>query len=91
MDAYDRQASDKCFKSISANWEYATNINEENEKLKLEASFEYSKFDKEFWTNLTARFNKDWRNFGDTNLYRKFKKVAVLGPSALPEDELKEV
>ncbi len=52
---------------------------------------EYSKFAKEFWTNLTARFNKDWRHFGDPDLYRKFKKVTVLGSSALPEDELKEV
>jgi len=91
MDAYDRQASEKCFQANSANWKYVTNINEENEKLKLGASLEFSKFTKEFTTNLTATFNKDWRHFRDPDLLRKFKKVTVLGTAALPEDELKEV
>ncbi|XP_059351358.1 angiotensin-converting enzyme-like [Daphnia carinata] len=88
---YDRQSSEKCFKAASANWNYATDIRDETEKIKLEQSLEYSKFQKEAWKNITNQF-KVRDNFKDPALVRAFKKIAIIGTSAsaLPEERLKE-
>jgi hypothetical protein len=40
LDEYNRQSSEACFKSASANWNYAVNINDDNEKIKLRESLE---------------------------------------------------
>ena len=91
LEDYNHKASEKCFQSVQANWNYLTDINEENEKLKLEANLDYMKFDQEFLSNLAERFKTEWVNIKDPDLYRQFEKVTLVGPSVLPENELTEV
>lgn len=87
---YDQESSAKCHLSTLANWNYATNITEENERIKLQASLDYAQFEKESWKNLTTKF-KNWRKFQDPDLRRMFKKIVDLGSAALSDDDFKEV
>lgn len=92
LDEYNRQSSEACFESSSANWNYAVNINDDNEKIKLRESLEYSNFQKESWKNISSQF-KTRGNFKDPVLKRMFQKISITGMSAaaLPEEKLKEV
>lgn len=90
LEEYDRESSLRCFQSAQANWKYATNITDDNEKAKLKVSLENAAFTKEAWKNLTSKFPA-WKSFKDPDLLRKFKKLTVLGTAALPDDKLKEV
>jgi hypothetical protein len=92
LDEYNRQSSETCFKSSSANWNYAVNINDDTEKVKLRESLEYSKFQKESWKNISSQF-KTRDSFEDPVLNRMFQKISIIGKSAsaLSEEKLKEV
>ena len=85
----DKQLSEKCFESSVAEWNYATDINEQNLKIKLQLSLDMSKFGKEVARNLTDQF--EWESFQDADLLRMYKKMSLLGSAALPEDKLQEV
>lgn len=87
----DQVASQKCYETTIAEWNYATNINSGNEKIKLEANLELAKFNKEVWKNVTNSPFRLWKNFKDQDLVRMLKKLTVLGPAALPEDEYRQV
>ncbi|EFX86561.1 hypothetical protein DAPPUDRAFT_307858 [Daphnia pulex] len=91
LDEYNRQSSEVCFKSASANWNYAVNINDDNEKIKLRESLENVKFQKESWKNISSQF-KTRDSFKDAVLNRMFQKISITGMSAaaLPEERLKE-
>lgn len=88
---YNRQASKKCSRASNANWKFSTDMTEENERLKWEASKEYTEYDREFLGNLSSKFKKGWHNFEDPDLRRMLKKVSSLGVFTLPEKELEEV
>lgn len=92
LTEYDRQSSEKCFKAASANWNYATDIKDETERIKLQESLENAKFQKEAWKNITEQF-KTRETFQDPVLQRILKKIAIIGTSAsaLPEERLKQV
>ena len=92
LDEYNRQSSETCFKSSSANWNYAVNINDDTEQVKLRESLEYSKFQKESWKNISSQF-KTKDSFKDPVLNRMFQKISIIGKSAsaLSEEKLKEV
>lgn len=90
LEDYELRMRDVCFQSVVANWNYATNITDETEKIKLEKSLASASFTKESWKNLTSQFGS-WREFKDPVLLRMFKKLTVLGSAALPDDKLKEV
>ena len=85
----DKQLSEKCFESSVAEWNYATDINEQNLKIKLQLSLDMAKFGKEVARNLTGQF--EWESFQDADLLRMYKKLSILGSAALPEDKLQEV
>ena len=85
----DSQLSEKCFESSIAEWNYATDINEQNLNTKLQLSLEMAKFGKEVSRNLTEKY--DWESFQDDDLLRMYKKLSILGTAALPEDKLQEV
>jgi len=80
----DREYSEKCFETNEAEWEFATNINDVNEKRKLKANLEYSQFHKKIWETVTAEFPK-WEEFQDPDLLRIFEAITVLGTAALPK------
>jgi len=86
----DREYSEKCSEVVNAEWEFATNINNETEKRKLSANLDYGRFEREMWENITAEF-PDWRNFQDPDLLRKFREITVLGVAALSEEKLEEI
>jgi len=88
--AIDVQYSEKCFEGAIAEWEFATNINDETEKRKLEADLDSARFHKEMWRNITTDF-ADWKEFNDPDLLRKFKELTVLGTAALPDEQLQEL
>lgn len=90
LDYLDEILSEKCYESVVADWAYETNINDENEKTKLEISLNRANFIKEVSKNITTSF-RIWRDFKDSNLRRKLKKLSVLGADILPEDEYKRV
>jgi hypothetical protein len=80
----------KDFESITASWNYATNITEENEKVKLKASLASATFSREIAKNLTTHYT-NWKLFEDFDLRRMMEKSTTLGSSALPDDQLEEV
>lgn len=90
LDYLDEILSEKCYESVVADWAYETNINDENEKIKLDISLNRAKLIKEVSKNITTSF-RIWRDFKDPNLRRKLKKLSVLGADILPEDEYKRV
>jgi len=85
----DREYSEKCFETASAEWEFAIDINDETEKRKLSAYLDYGRFEREMWGNITAEF-PNWRDFQDPDLLRIFKELTILGTAALSEDKLEE-
>nr|QDC23064.1 angiotensin-converting enzyme isoform 1 [Cupiennius salei] len=74
-------------KGAIAAWNYASNLTEENKKEMLKSQAEEAKFVKETWKNATSFAWKDFKERNET-IYRWFKKLAKLGISALPEDQL---
>ena len=85
-----KKASEKCFNSVTANWNYSTDINDANEKAKLEANLASAAFTKEMAKNLTIQY-PNWKIFKNFDLRRMMEKSTDLGSAALPEDQLKEV
>ncbi|XP_033249765.1 angiotensin-converting enzyme-like [Drosophila miranda] len=67
-----------------AAWAYASNINDENEKRKIEISAELAKFRKEMSSDL-QKFR--WRSYQSEDIKRQFKALTELGYGALPEAE----
>lgn len=65
-----------------AEWNYASNLTEENLANKLAISKQAAKYNKEMWKEVNAI---DWHRLPDENLKRQFSKLSVLGVSALPE------
>jgi peptidyl-dipeptidase A len=63
-------------------WNFNTDINDENEKKVMEETAKFNKFQKELWKN-TTRY--DFRNFTDYITKRQFEKLSVLGIAALDE------
>lgn len=90
LEEDDRVSSEKCYNLNIAEWNYNTNINNVNEALKLNASFEYSQYTKDSWKNFTSQFSS-WPNYKDADLKRRIKKFIVLGSSALSDDDLIKV
>ncbi|XP_035233433.1 angiotensin-converting enzyme-like [Stegodyphus dumicola] len=77
-------------KQTHASWNYASNLTEANKKTMLKVELEAAEFTKESWKNATSFAWKDFRNKNET-VYRWFKKLSVLGYSALPPEDFKEL
>lgn len=88
LSYHDRRASDECYLAVNAEWNYATDINEENKKKLLERSLLHAQFQKEAWKNITSFA---WKNFNDSLVRRWFKKLSILGKAALPDEKLDEL
>lgn len=74
-------------KETEASWNYASNINDENERIKNEVSAEVAKFMKEVSKDI-QKFN--WRTYESPDMRRQFKMLSKLGYAALPESEYNE-
>lgn len=71
-----------------ASWAYASNITDENEKLKNDVSAENAKFYKEKFKELRTY---NYRSYQDEDLQRQFKQLSKLGYAALPDEKLREL
>ncbi|XP_060842211.1 angiotensin-converting enzyme-like isoform X3 [Rhopalosiphum padi] len=73
---------------IHANWNWLTNLTNENAEKKIAINLEFSKFLKNMWVE-TVKY--PWSTYKDPNIKRQFKLMSVLGTDALPEDKLKKL
>ncbi|XP_029345454.1 angiotensin-converting enzyme [Acyrthosiphon pisum] len=71
-----------------ADWNWATNLTDENAAKKLAISLEYSKFSKCMWEE-TVKY--PWTTYKDPNIKRQFKFMSDIGTDALPEDKVKKL
>nr|AMO02511.1 angiotensin-converting protein 1 [Tityus serrulatus] len=88
LSAHNRILAEKCNIIVQAEWNYSTNITDENKQKLLEESSKYAEFQKEAWQNITSFA---WKDFKDPLIRRWFKKLSILGKAALPNDQLKEL
>ncbi|KAE9526929.1 hypothetical protein AGLY_013577 [Aphis glycines] len=73
---------------IHANWNWLTNLTNENAEKKIAINLEFSKFLKSMWVE-TVKY--PWSTYKDPDIKRQFKLMSVLGTDALPEDKLKKL
>lgn len=71
-----------------AQWAYASNITDENDRKKNEVSADNAKFMKEVAKDI-QKFN--WRTYESDDVRRQFKMLSKLGYAALPESDYAEL
>ncbi|XP_064643851.1 angiotensin-converting enzyme-like isoform X1 [Lineus longissimus] len=82
LDEYNEAAQQMYFQSVSASWNYNTNITDYNKEIQLNASLRESEFSKETFKNASLF---DWRNFKNETLKKMFKDLSNIGIAALDD------
>ncbi|KAK4305028.1 hypothetical protein Pmani_023054 [Petrolisthes manimaculis] len=85
----DERGSTECTAATMASWEYASDINERNKKIKAEAQLKYADWQKESW-QMVKKWNGRWETLSDPFLKRQFKAMSILGTAALDKKELEK-
>ncbi|KAI0233168.1 Angiotensin-converting enzyme [Lamellibrachia satsuma] len=75
------------FETTEADWNYATNITEDNQQQKLLREEKLAAFAKEAALN-ASHFK--WQDFSN-NMKRQFKKITDIGTAILPENKLNQM
>ncbi|XP_028675845.1 angiotensin-converting enzyme [Erpetoichthys calabaricus] len=87
---YNASAEAVLFRSVSASWEYNTNLTEYNQIKQIDASSDEQNFT-EIWGKKAKELFDDIRDtFTDEQLKKIISKIRILGPANLPEDKRKE-
>uniref|UniRef100_A0A8B9ZHT4 Angiotensin-converting enzyme n=1 Tax=Anas platyrhynchos TaxID=8839 RepID=A0A8B9ZHT4_ANAPL len=86
-DAYNRTAEIVLFKSVSASWDYYTNLTATNGALQVEASLEEQNFTEAWGKKAKELYGNIWNNFSDNQLKKIIGSIQTLGPSNLPLDK----
>ncbi|VVC45911.1 Zinc finger C2H2-type,Peptidase M2, peptidyl-dipeptidase A [Cinara cedri] len=73
---------------IHADWNWLTNLTNENAEKKLAINLEFGNFLKTTWKE-TVKF--PWSTYTNADIKRQFKLLSVLGTAALPEDKMKKL
>ncbi|XP_015174852.1 PREDICTED: angiotensin-converting enzyme [Polistes dominula] len=81
----DFLGAERCSANVAAQWGYETNVNEYSQLQALEAQQLYSDFQNQAW-QLISRI--DINNIRDPIIRRRLRYLSVVGPSALPLDQL---
>ncbi|XP_077483440.1 angiotensin-converting enzyme-like [Amblyomma americanum] len=76
-----------CYNDNLAEWNYETNINDENNRKNVERRLISSAISKQVWRNIT-QFK--WTSFKDPTTRRVFKLLSVIDTAILPHDEQNE-
>ncbi|PSN41387.1 Angiotensin-converting enzyme [Blattella germanica] len=84
LEYLDREYSKWATKQTVAEWNYASNITDENLQEKLAISAEAAKFSKQEWQE-TIKY--PWTTYKDPDVRRQFMKQSVLGTAALDADK----
>lgn len=87
LDELDTLLNDMCYMENVAQWNYETNLNEENKMKTVKQRFRSGEITKEVWKNIT-QFK--WTSFKDPNTKRVFKLLSVIDTAILPEDKQNE-
>ncbi|XP_059494632.1 angiotensin-converting enzyme [Stegostoma tigrinum] len=86
---YNKTAEIILFKSVSASWDYNTNLTVYNQEKQINASLEEQEF-VEAWAKKAKEFYHIKDKFNDTSLTKLINSIGVLGPANLPADERKK-
>ncbi|KAM6368808.1 angiotensin-converting enzyme [Pluvialis apricaria] len=82
--AYNTTAEKVLSKSVSASWNYYTNLTAENAALQVEASLEEQNFTELWGKKAKELYGHIWNNFSDPQLRKIIGSIQTLGPSNLP-------
>ncbi|NWS81100.1 ACE enzyme, partial [Toxostoma redivivum] len=75
------------FDSVSASWNYNTNLTAENAALQVQASLEEQNFTELWGKKAKELYGDKWNNFSDPQLRKIIGSIQTLGPSNLPLEE----
>ncbi|CAD6233911.1 GSCOCG00007388001-RA-CDS [Cotesia congregata] len=81
----DFQGAERCSNNVAAQWNYETNVNEYTQLQALEAQRDYAGFQNRAWQLINKL---DVSNQRDPVLQRRLRYLAIVGPAALPLDQL---
>ncbi|XP_020294952.1 angiotensin-converting enzyme [Pseudomyrmex gracilis] len=81
----DFLGAERCSANVAAQWAYETNVNEYTQLQALEAQRAYADFQYQAWL-LTSKI--DLFTIQDPIIRRRIRYLSVVGPSALPPDQL---
>ncbi|XP_065507211.1 angiotensin-converting enzyme isoform X2 [Caloenas nicobarica] len=82
--AYNSTAELVLFESVSASWDYYTNLTDENAALQVQASLEEQNFTELWGKKAKELYGNIWSNFSDLQLRKIIGSIQTLGPSNLP-------
>ncbi|KAG7190324.1 hypothetical protein KM043_006439 [Ampulex compressa] len=77
--------TERCSGNVAAQWAYETDVNDYTQLQALEAQRVYADFQNQAW-QLISRI--DGNNIRDPTIRRRLRYLSVVGPSALPPDQL---
>uniref|UniRef100_A0A803W0Y4 Angiotensin-converting enzyme n=1 Tax=Ficedula albicollis TaxID=59894 RepID=A0A803W0Y4_FICAL len=85
--SYNDTAELVFFDSVSASWNYNTNLTAENAALQVQASLEEQNFTELWGKKAKELYGNRWHNFSDPQLRKIIGSIQTLGPSNLPLEE----
>ncbi|XP_076240177.1 angiotensin-converting enzyme Ance-3 isoform X2 [Calliopsis andreniformis] len=81
----DFLGTESCSANVASQWAYETDVNEYTQSQALGAQRAYAEFQNQAWF-LISRIDRD--NIRDPVIRRRLRYLSVVGPSALPPDQL---
>uniref|UniRef100_A0A8C8RMH9 Angiotensin-converting enzyme n=1 Tax=Pelusios castaneus TaxID=367368 RepID=A0A8C8RMH9_9SAUR len=84
---YNSSAEVVLFQSVSASWDYNTNLTDFNSARQISASMEEQNFTEAWGKKAKQLYGSTWKNFTDTQLKKIIGSIQTLGPSNLPLDK----
>ncbi|CAI5789816.1 angiotensin-converting enzyme [Podarcis lilfordi] len=75
------------FESVSASWNYNTNLTDFNSQQQVAASLKEQEFTEVWGKKAKESFGNIWQNFTDPQLKEIVRSIQTLGPSNLPMDK----
>ncbi|XP_067869242.1 angiotensin-converting enzyme [Heterodontus francisci] len=87
---YNQTAEIVYFKSVSASWDYNTNLTDYNQQKQINASLEEQEFVEAWAKKAKELFDNIKDNFNDTSLTKIINQINILGPANLLPDERKK-
>uniref|UniRef100_A0A8U8C0S9 Angiotensin-converting enzyme n=1 Tax=Geospiza parvula TaxID=87175 RepID=A0A8U8C0S9_GEOPR len=88
---YNSTAEIVLFNSVSASWNYNTNLTAENAALQVTASLEEQNFTELWGKKAKELYGDKWNNFSDPQLRKIIGSIQTLGPSNLPLEMREQV
>ncbi|XP_058820850.1 angiotensin-converting enzyme-like [Topomyia yanbarensis] len=81
----DRKSSLECSLNVAAQWNFETNVNEATQVEAIASQQRYNDFQRLLWDQMR---HIDQSKIFDDKLYRQVRLMSIIGPSALPPDQL---